>query len=209
MVTLQSGASFPHPIGLEAAGVIDKVGAGVSNWQVGDRVMLNNSVQAKGGTWAEFAVVPATAPIIIPNELGFNEAAALPVAGGTALESIRSLGLNEGNTVFIAGASGAIGTLAIQPGTALPSLPVVKDGGRIVTVSGDQVLAERGVRVEQIGHHPEKQRDLAELAAAAGAGSIRVVVERVYPFEEALDALAKTETRHARGKLVVKVGRAG
>ncbi len=253
--------AFPHVIGSEAAGVVKEVGSGVTAWRAGDRVMLSNGMQAKGGTWAEFTVVPAAALIMLPEGLEFVEAAALPVAGGTALESIRSLGLERGDVAFIAGASGAIGTLvvqlarqrgwrvaasasaenhdylrslgaevafdyqdpdwadqllkwlpsgvdaalAIQPGTGITSLPVVKDGGRLVTVSGDQLKGERGVTVEQISHHPETRLELAELAASVAAGSIRVVLERVYPFDEAVAALEKTETRHARGKVVVRV----
>lgn len=256
---IPSGANFPYPIGIEAAGIVQRVGSSVRGRHVGDRVMFTNSRQPKGGTWAEFTAVPEGSLIDVPHELGFVDAAALPVAGGTALESMRSLDLNRADTLFIAGASGAIGTLAIQlavaagvrvaasasssnqqylrslgaehavdyrdpawaarvrqwapdgvdaalaiqPGTAAPSLPVIKDGGRLVTVSGDHVTPERHITVEQIGHHAETAPALSALAVDAAAGRIRVVVERTYPLDRGVAALEKTETRHARGKVVL------
>lgn len=73
-------------------------------------------MQAKGGTWAEYAVVDTRSLILpMPAELDFVEAAALPVAGNTVLRAISALGeLPDGAAVFVAGGSGAIGTLAIQ-----------------------------------------------------------------------------------------------
>lgn len=64
------------------------------------------------------------------------------------------------------------------------------------------------IRVEQFAHRPDSRGDLAALVAEIAAGRIRVVLERVYPFPEAVAALEKTETRHARGKLVVTGPRA-
>lgn len=250
---------FPYAIGLEGAGVIEQVGGAVTGFEPGGRVMYSTMQQPKGGTWAEFAAVSAESLIAMPDGLGFMEAAALPVAGATALEGIKALALDQTDTVFIAGASGAIGTLAIQlatmrgyrvaasaspknheymrslgaelavdyrdpdwtkhvlrwmpegvdaalaiqPGTGTTSLQVVRDGGKVVTISGDQVSSERKITVEQAMHHPETQKDLSQLAADAAAGRVRVVVEHVYPFEQGLEALQKSETRHARGKIVL------
>ncbi len=82
---------------------------------------------------------------------------------------------------------------------------MVRDGGHLVTVSGDPCPTERGVQVEQFPHRSDGNRDLAVLVDDIGAGRIRLVLEHVYPFEQALRALEKTETRHARGKLAVTV----
>jgi NADPH:quinone reductase-like Zn-dependent oxidoreductase len=250
---------FPYPIGLEGAGVIVNVGSAVQGFVSGDRVMFSGMPQPKGGTWAEFAAVAADALTALPEGLGFRTAAVLPIAGTTALEGIKALGQRRGDTVFMAGASGAIGSLAIQlavlrgyrvaasasaqnhehlrslgaelavdyrdpiwatqvlqwepggvdaalaiqPGTGETSLRVVRDGGKVVTISGDQVVPERKITVEQVMHHPETRQELAQLAADVAAGRVRVVIERVYPFEQGLEALEKTATRHARGKIVL------
>lgn len=250
----------PYAIGIEGAGTVEQVGRGVHGLEPGQRVMFLSSLQPKGGTWAELAAVRADALTAVPDGLSLVDAAALPVAGHAALESLAALAAgDEVGSVFVSGASGAIGTLAVQlavargyrvggsasranhpllldlgvelavdygdddwveqvrcwaPGgvdaaLAVPlgagpaALPVVRDGGRLVTVSGDEVAAERGVTVVQIAHRPETQGELAVLAADVAAGRVRVVIEQVYPFEEAVAALEKTETRHARGKSVL------
>lgn len=256
---MPSSPNYPYPIGIEAAGVIERTGSKVADYRTGDRVMFTNSMQPKGGTWAEFSAVPQQSLILMPPALSFVKAAALPVAGGTAIESMRSLNLNRADTLFIAGASGAIGTLviqlarasgvrvaasasaqnhdymrslgaevtfdyhdpewaaqvrewmpqgvdaalAIQPGTAVPSLDVVKDAGKLVTVSGDQLSAERNIEVEQTSHHAETLAELSKLAHQVVADHLQVIVEHTYPFEQGLAALEKTETRHARGKIIL------
>jgi NADPH:quinone reductase-like Zn-dependent oxidoreductase len=252
---------FPYAIGLEGAGTIANVHNAAAGFAPGDRVMFSSMSQPKGGSWAEFAAVPVEALIAIPDGLGFTEAAALPIAGTTALEGIKALNLDRGGTVFIAGASGAIGTLAIQlaalreyrvaasasaqnhahlqalgaelavdyrdpvwakqvlhwlpggvdaalaiqPGTGATSLSVVRDGGKVVTISGDQVTPERQIAVEQVLHHPETRPELSQLAADVAAGRVRVVVDRAYPFEEGLVALEQAATRHARGKILLTI----
>jgi NADPH:quinone reductase-like Zn-dependent oxidoreductase len=250
---------FPYAIGLEGAGIVTAVGRSVSAWRPGDRVMFSSMSQPKGGTWAEFTAVHEASLMRMPDGLGFLEAAALPVAGTTALEGVKALEAQQADPVFVAGASGAIGTLAIQlavmrgyrvaasasaanhehirslgaelavdyrdpewpqqvlrwmpggvaaalaiqPGTGQASLPVVRDGGKVVTISGDPVTTEREIRTEQMTHHPETRQELSQLAADVAAGRMRVVLEPPYPFEQGLAALEKATTRHARGKLVL------
>jgi NADPH:quinone reductase-like Zn-dependent oxidoreductase len=100
---------------------------------------------------------------------------------------------------------GVSAALAIQPGTVEDSMDVVKDGGKVIAVSGDQSPSRRNISVSHIQHHPETRQMLAQLASDIAAGQIRLVIEHVYPFKQALEALEKTETRHARGKIVVSL----
>lgn len=258
---LPEDAEYPYPIGVEATGIVEEVGRCAAAHRPGDRVMFVSSMQRKGGTWAEFAAVSATALVPIPDGLGAVAAAALPVAGTVASAGLRGLDLRPGQSVFVAGASGAIGTLAIQlarargvrvaasassknhaylhslgaeravdyrdadwpeqvrnwtpggvdgalaiqPGTGTPSMRAVREGGRVVTVSGDEMSPERGVRVEQIAHGRDSVVELAGLAAEVAAGRIQVQVERVYPFAQAQAALEKVETGHACGKVLLVV----
>ena len=106
--------AFPYVIGSEGAGIIAETGSAVEGFKKGDRVIFTTILQSKGGSWAEFAVANASTLIRLPENLTFAQGAALPIAGKTALESVRELGLGEGDRLFIAGASGAIGTLVIQ-----------------------------------------------------------------------------------------------
>lgn len=109
---------FPYVIGTEASGVIIKTGVRVTRFKVEERVILTSVLQLKGGCWAEYVAVPQDALIPLPSKMSFVEGAAIPIAGKTALESMRALNLKSGDTLFIAGASGAIGTLVIQLATA-------------------------------------------------------------------------------------------
>lgn len=259
---IPQNATFPYVIGSEGAGIIAQCGEGVEGFSEGDRVLFTTVLQPQGGSWAEYAVTNSAVLIPIPENVTFSQAATIPIAGKTALECMRELDLAEGDRLFVAGASGAIGTfliqlaakkgfrvsasaseknheymkslglekavdyrdpdwknkirnwadggvdaaLAIQPGTGADSIQVVKDGGNLITVSGDSagVRPERNITVRQMGHDPGTQEKIKELLQAISAGEIKVVIEKEYSFDEALQALQKTETRHARGKLVVK-----
>jgi NADPH:quinone reductase-like Zn-dependent oxidoreductase len=107
---LVSGGRAPAgPVvpGYEAAGVVDEVGEGVTGVQVGDAVFgLGPS------TAAEFAVLRAWAPK--PPDVPFEVAAGLGVAGETAVRALDLLGLPEGGTVVVDGASGGVGIAAVQ-----------------------------------------------------------------------------------------------
>lgn len=111
---IPSNAAFPYPIGTEASGVIVDMGSKVAEFEVGDAVVLTSLLSPKGGPWAQFAVVPERSLIRLPEKLSFVEGAAIPIAGDAALESMKALSLKRGDSLFIAGASGAIGTLVIQ-----------------------------------------------------------------------------------------------
>jgi NADPH:quinone reductase-like Zn-dependent oxidoreductase len=112
---LPQGHAYPFPIGIEAAGTIEKVGDQVSEYRPGERIVFISMMQLKGGVWAEYAAVQKDSLIFrIPEKMSFEEAAAIPVAGNTTLKALKALPLQAGDSVFIAGASGAIGTFAIQ-----------------------------------------------------------------------------------------------
>lgn len=98
---------------------------------------------------------------------------------------------------------GVDAALAIQPGTADDSMEVVKDGGRVITVSGDVAESTGSVLVKQFDHLLDIQTAVRTLIESIEAGTLTIEIEQEYPFDKALEALEKTETRHARGKLVV------
>lgn len=88
--------------------------------------------------------------------------------------------------------------LAIQPDTGIENMAVVKNGDRVITVSGDRVHPNRGIIVEQFQHELDLQQTVGSLTNDIALGKIRLVIEHVYPFNQVLDALKKTETRHAK-----------
>ena len=101
---------------------------------------------------------------------------------------------------------GVDAVVAVPPGTSSESLPVVKDGGSLVSISGDGLVTERGVKVGGIPYQADVRDGLVQLMTDIADGEVRAELERVYPFEEALAALAKVQTRHARGKIVLRLG---
>jgi NADPH:quinone reductase-like Zn-dependent oxidoreductase len=107
--TLTFGAQLPQTTGRDVAGVVDEIGEGVTDVAVGDRVF---GVSDDGAGAAELARLTFRA--IIPACLGFVDAAALPTALETATRAIDQLGVNSGSTLFINGASGGIGSTAVQ-----------------------------------------------------------------------------------------------
>jgi NADPH:quinone reductase-like Zn-dependent oxidoreductase len=98
----------PTTSALDASGVVDEVGEGVTDVQPGDEVFG----QAVGGAAAEFAVLAHWAAK--PASLSFEEAAGLPVAVETAVRAFRLVGIKPGDTVLVNGAAGGVGLAAVQ-----------------------------------------------------------------------------------------------
>lgn len=255
--------NYPYAIGIEAAGIVHELGEEVRGYAVGDRIAFISQMQPKGGVWAEYAPLSSDSLILpIPEQMSFEMAAAVPVAGGSTLRALEALpAIDEGGSIFVAGASGAIGTfalqlarargwhvaasasphnhdyicelgaeltvdyrdpqwpeqvrqwrpdgvdgaLAVQPQTTNDSAQVVKRGGTVVTVSGD-VAEPPGVTVTGLAYHVDVRPALMAFMDDVVAGKMRLVIEKVYPFSEALTALAKVQSRHARGKTILSVG---
>lgn len=105
---------LPFIAGCELAGTVVGAGPGLNRFAAGDRVY--SRVDAPGlGAFAEFACVPQELVALMPQSLGFVEAAGLPLAGLTALQALRDeLRIQPGTRLFISGGAGGVGTLAIQ-----------------------------------------------------------------------------------------------
>jgi len=114
------GIKVPLPvvIGLDMAGEITEVGAGVTGWKAGDRVLVNPVNKKKGlmgemldGGMAEYCLVAADQLVAMPAGVSFEEAASLPVAYGTAHRMlITHKTIEKGERVIVLGASGGVGT---------------------------------------------------------------------------------------------------
>jgi NADPH:quinone reductase-like Zn-dependent oxidoreductase len=109
---LMAGVRRPKQIvrGADMAGVVEYVGEGVTTFAVGERV-----VGIARGTFAEVAVAGVGALARIPDEMSFADAAALPIAGVTALQAVRDHGrVQPGQRVLVNGAAGGVGTFTVQ-----------------------------------------------------------------------------------------------
>jgi NADPH:quinone reductase-like Zn-dependent oxidoreductase len=103
-------------LGADVAGQVEAVGSGVTAFRPGDEVCA----LVRGGGFAEYVCVPQTDLARKPTNLSFEQAAAVPLAAGTAMLAVRDDGrLQRGQSVLINGASGGVGTFAVQIARAL------------------------------------------------------------------------------------------
>lgn len=140
---LQRLGRYPAPpgasdiLGLEVAGEVDQVGAGVDRWSVGDRVCA----LLGGGGYAEFAVVDARHALPVPADMDFFQAAALPETVCTVFANVFETGaLKADETLLIHGATSGIGVTAIQMAKSA--------GARVIATSRS---AEKAVAARRLG----------------------------------------------------------
>src|SRR6476620_7726107 len=253
------GTQRPWIPGYDVAGTVEKIGAKVTRFKVGDPVYAFISIPSGGG-YAEYALAKENWAALKPATLSFTQAAGVPSVALTAWQSlVDKANVQPGQTVLIQGASGGVGMFAIpfarirgakvfatastanqdflkQLGadvaidykaqkfediakdvdvvvdgvggeTLARSYPIVKKGGILVSLVGrvDQAQLDkygiRGVSLEAEYNGDE----LAEIGKLIDAKKVKVVVSEIFPLAEAAKALAKADTGHARGKIVLKV----
>jgi NADPH2:quinone reductase len=109
---------FPVIIGRDYAGVVEQIGDEVSGYAVGDEVfgfVLHANPTAHDGSWAELITVPQDISIAkAPDGVDVAAAGAAPLAGIAAMAAVDALELSKGDTVLIVGATGGVGSLAVQ-----------------------------------------------------------------------------------------------
>ena len=255
--------------GHDVAGTVEALGEGVTGYAVGDAVY-----GTARGSFAELAVVPLTRLARKPVNLSAEEAAAVPVSALTAFQAVRAGGVKAGDRVLVIGASGGVGSYAVQlavdrgahvTGVCGPAkadlvrglgaeqvvdhttTPLETLGERfdvVLDIAGHRrvrllrgLVTERGSLVIVGSEHQGrwlgglqrgmgaallspfvKQRlvmlmasedgaDLAALTEVIERGGIRPALERTFPLAQAPAAIDHVSGGHARGKVVVTVGR--
>jgi NADPH:quinone reductase-like Zn-dependent oxidoreductase len=120
VVRMNAGLRRPrfHGVGGELAGVVEKVGTKVTRFKAGDEVFggRGGKLDRHGGALAEYAVLAEDASLAVkPADLSFAQAAAVPVAGLSALQALRDrANVQTGQKVLVNGASGGMGTFTVQ-----------------------------------------------------------------------------------------------
>jgi NADPH:quinone reductase len=199
-----AGIEAPYVVGYEFAGAIEEVGPGAGQFAPGDPVWGMCPVRGtRWGTYADYAELDAGWVGPRPATLDAESAAAVPLAGSTALQLLDRLGLQSGDSVLVHGASGGVGRLFVQ----LAQLR----GVRVAASSGKArhpLLRELGVELA-----PDRERDdvvaaatrhfgglldavadcagrgllAASLVGVREGGSAASIVELAGDFEEAID----------------------
>ncbi|KAK9273014.1 hypothetical protein L1049_017821 [Liquidambar formosana] len=113
-------SDFPVVPGCDMAGVVVAKGGGITKFNIGDEVYGNiQDFNAEGnlkqlGTLAQFIIVEENLVAMKPKNISFEEAASLPLAVQTAIEGFITAGFKQGQTIFIVGGAGGVGTLVVQ-----------------------------------------------------------------------------------------------
>jgi NADPH:quinone reductase-like Zn-dependent oxidoreductase len=159
--------SFPATLGIDIAGVVVEADPAAGGFKAGDKVFGTASMMAgASGAFAEYAAVPAGALAHSPPGLSFEEAAALPLAGVSALQALETLKTGKGSTILITGGSGGIGTFAVQIARSL--------GARVIATSrGSSVDYVKSLGADQVidldkGALPAGLRDVDAVLDTAG-----------------------------------------
>jgi NADPH:quinone reductase-like Zn-dependent oxidoreductase len=130
-------------IGADVAGRVEAVGRNVTRFRPGDEVFGDLS-RCGFGAYAEFAAAPEKVLALKPANLSFEEAATLPTAGCTALQGLRKGRIHEAQRVLINGASGGVGTFAVQLakafGTEVTAVCSTRNVDLVRSIGADRVL---------------------------------------------------------------------
>lgn len=106
--------SLPFTLGQDFSGTVEKVGSSVKGFKVGDDVYGRPSTD-RDGSYAEYIEIKASEVALMPKTITYDEAATIPVAGTTAWETlINRAKIQKGQRVLILGASGGVGSMAVQ-----------------------------------------------------------------------------------------------
>jgi NADPH:quinone reductase-like Zn-dependent oxidoreductase len=262
------GAPGDARIGSDFAGTVVAIGADVTELEPGDRV-----VGAASHAFSEYLVRGATGSVTrIPDEIRFEQAAGVPIAGVTALQALRDHGkLMPGQRVLINGASGGVGTYAVQIAKAMGAHVTGVCSGRNVelvkSIGADRVFNYKeenylhsgeqfDLIVDMVGNHSPLQNravltpngrliivggdkgnwiaplvtpikantanlfvdqelmsftarllpeDLATVVEMMAAGDVKTVIDRHFPLSDTAGAMHHSESRRARGKIIIDV----
>ena len=250
-------------LGTELAGVVVKVGSQVTRFQKGDSIFAFSGF--KFGAYAEYVALPESGIISgKPRNMSYEEAAVVQIGGLNALGFLREANISPGHKVLIYGASGSIGTFAVQIAkimgaevTAVCSernFEMVKSIGAVHAIDytqedyakageyydcvfdavgkdvffhGLQAVKKGGCYIQaspkfrHILYKPwmqllkrkrillmpptETVNDLEELRVLIEAGKLRSVIDRIYAFEEMIEAHRYVEMGHKRGNVAIRI----
>ena len=176
-------AATARPAGFEAAGEVTALGADVTRWKLGDRVMGRCD-----GAFAEHGCMNAEEVFAAPQRLTWEQAAATTVVFLTVYEALMAHGrLAAGETMLVTGISSGVGVASLQVGKAL--------GARVIGTSGS---LEKLERLKALGAEGTKSYVVTGGFAEISATGVSVLAERAVPVEEATPALFDALVAEAR-----------
>jgi NADPH2:quinone reductase len=180
---------FPFVPGTDGAGVVVLRGSRVRRFEVGDRVWAYHYANPKGGFYAEYVAVDAAHVGNMPRRLDFKQAGAGATTGVTALQGIDdALRVGRGETVLIFGATGAVGTLAIQFAK--------RHRARVIATASDEEGTELVRKLGADAVFDARNKDAAEQLRKLAPDGIDAAL--VLAGSETLDACLELVSRDGR-----------
>ncbi|MGJ9422481.1 NADP-dependent oxidoreductase [Aeromicrobium sp. CF3.5] len=180
-------ARFPVVPGWDVAGVVSAVGPDTPEWSVGDEVMgYVRKDYVHGGTFAEKVTAPVRTLGRKPADLSWEEAASIPLAGLTALQTVDGLDLTASSVLLIHGGGGGVGSFAIQIARAA--------GARVIATAS----AGQHDRLRDLGAEPVEYGDgLVDAVRALAPQGVDAVADFVGGLLEQTTAVLADGGRHA------------
>lgn len=235
-------------LGMELAGEIAAIGSGVTRFKLGDAVFAS-TFEVDFGGYAEYKCLPENGSLAIkPANLTFGEAAAAVGGGMTALGCLERGRIQPGQQVLVYGASGAVGTNAVQLASrhfgaevtgvcSTANLDLVQSLGAVKVIDytrhdftrdgplydvvfdavakvppshAKKALKPTGIYLNVHRHSPSsgqlRHAALLTLKELIEAGTLKPVIDRVYPLEQIVAAHRYVEQGHKKGNVVITVG---
>jgi len=258
------GIKPPMALGVEASGVVQKIGSAVKRFQVGDQVMTHPLPLRQQGAWAQLLVAPERTVAAKPSEMSWEVAGAFPVPALIAGQVlIRTVAVRPGEVILVNGGGGVTGGVIVAVAAAIGCrvittagsenaerlraygadlvldyrqqnwedqvrrltagsgvsvavnavrhaaanlIPLVADGGRLATITGDPPDSQRGIEVSNVFVEPDGEA-LAKLAADLVERRQTIPIAMVYGLSEAGTALAEAVNGEARGAVLIDPSR--
>ncbi len=194
--------TLPHTPGLDVAGTVEALGDGVTGFAIGDRVFGRGV-----GTYAEFAVAPATTIARIPEGVSFEQAAPLHVGGETAWVALFDTAhLEPGQRLLVQGGAGGVGSIAVQLGHWKGAYVIATASAANVefvrSLGADDVIDYTSVNVEDAVHDVDVVLDTVGGEVTAQSWSVL----KPGGILVAVAGMPDTETAAARGVRTSGVG---
>ncbi|MNF67727.1 Zinc-type alcohol dehydrogenase-like protein [compost metagenome] len=141
-------------LGREFSGIVSEIGPEVTNFKVGDAVFCGSGSMGSNGTYAEYICIPEEIAIHKPSTISFEEAAAIPSSGLTALQSFNRMNANLYDSILILGAAGGVGNVLVKIFTANGYKNIIVTAGNENSIAS---LLDIGVKAERIINYRKEE----------------------------------------------------
>ena len=210
---------LPMTLGWDAAGVVEEIGGDVTGFQKGDEVYGVPNFPGEQGSYAEYCAAKASQFALKPKSIGFNEAAGVPLAALTAWTGIFEFGkLQPGQRILIQGASGGVGSFAVQfakaTGAYVIGIASTDNLEHLKQLGADEVIDYKTQKFEDLLHDIDVAFDASPLrdnneriksVKVLKQGGILSSVNLDFPFNDAVTAALRE--KNAKGELVAMQSR--